>query len=165
MAGIDSPRFENSMPAQFDSFGVRFLYPDNWTIADRPDEEGDTGATLDLPSGGFLSLEVTQADAVEELVDGIVGTIAADYEDLEREDIVLDVLPQSTPATDLRFYYLDFLIVSRLVILPMPGEPAEEKVLVVQMQAESRDFDQNEPVFSAILKQIVEQNRTELEQA
>ena len=144
------------MPAQFDSFGVRFLYPDNWTVADRDEEEGDQGATLDLPTGGFISLELTHADAVDDLVEGIVRTIAAEYDDLEREESHLEVLPESTPVTDLRFYYLDLLIVSRLVFLKPPSDELGENVLFIQMQAESRDFDKNEAVFAAILKQIVD---------
>lgn len=144
------------MPAQFDSFGVRFLYPDNWTVAEREETEGDQGTTFDLPSGGFVSLERTRASEVEELIDRIVKTIAADYEELEREDLTLDVLPENTPVTDLRFYYLDLLIVSRLVVLAMQAAGEDQQVLVVQMQAESRDFDKNEPVFAAILKQIID---------
>ncbi|MCA9140918.1 MAG: hypothetical protein KDB00_29305, partial [Planctomycetales bacterium] len=105
------------MPAQFDSFGVRFLYPDNWSVAERDDEDGEFGVTLDVPGGGFVSVELTRADEVEALIDGIVKTIAADYEDLERDELTLDVLPSGTPVTDLRFYYLDLMIVSRLVIL------------------------------------------------
>lgn len=143
------------MPLQFDSFGLRFLYPDNWTIAEREEEEGDQGVTLDLPGGGFLAIEQTDADSVEELIQGIVTTIAADYEDLERDDTSLDVLPSDAPVIDLRFYYLDLLIVSRIAILTVPGQT--DKRLIVQMQAESRDFDKNEAVFSAILKQITDQ--------
>lgn len=144
------------MPAQFDSFGIRFLYPDNWTVADRGDEEGDHGSTLDLPSGGFFSLELTLADEVGGLIDRIAGTIAADYEDLEREDVVLELLPEGSAVTDLRFYYLDLLIISRIVVLTPQVHGAGDDMLVVQMQAESRDFDKNEPVFAAILKQIVD---------
>jgi hypothetical protein len=144
------------MPAQFDSFGVRFLYPDNWTIADRAEEDGDQGTTLDLPSGGFVSVDLIAADQVEELIEGIVSTIAADYEDLERDEATLEVLPENTPVIDLRFYYLDLLIVSRLVVLNPAGDEADADALVIQIQAESRDFDKNEPVFDAILKQIVE---------
>ncbi|KAA5544385.1 hypothetical protein FYK55_08550 [Roseiconus nitratireducens] len=166
------------MPAQFDAFGIRFLYPDNWKIADRPDEEGDRGTTFDLPSGGFVSLEKTRAEEVEPLVERIVDAIAADYEDLERETISLEGLPADAHAIDLRFYYLDLLVISRLVVLQLPREtevtpaPADTlladvptavdpsrqgaPMLVLQMQAESRDFDQNEPVFRAILKQITD---------
>lgn len=149
------------MPAQFDSFGIRFLYPDNWTVAQRDEAEGEDGVTLDVPGGGFVSLELTRADEVEALIDRIVSAISADYEDLERDELTLDVLPEGTPVTDLRFYYLDLLIVSRLVILkdiaePVGGDPGGENVLIIQMQAESRDFDKNEAVFAAILKQIVD---------
>ncbi|WP_182868439.1 hypothetical protein [Stieleria mannarensis] len=144
------------MPAQFDSFGVRFLYPDNWTVADRGEDEGDRGATLDFPGGGFFSLELTGTEAVGPLIDRIVSTIAADYEDLEREDVTLDVVPPGTAVTDLRFYYLDLLIVSRIAVLKRGDGSGTDDVLLVQMQAESRDFDKNEPVFDAILKQIAD---------
>jgi hypothetical protein len=146
------------MPSQFDSFGVRFLYPDNWILAERDVEDGDQGATLDLPAGGFVSLEITPADQVDGLVDGIVRAIAADYEDLEREDISLEGLPAGTRVTDLRFYYLDLLIISRLIFLKPPNDPTGQSVLMIQAQAESRDFDKNEAVFAAILKQIVDGN-------
>jgi len=43
------------------------------------------------------------------------------------------------------------VIVSRLIILI-----AEGRTLILQMQAESRDFDENELVLSAIMKQIRE---------
>lgn len=144
------------MPAQFDSFGVCFLYPDNWTVAERSEEEGDDGVTLDVPGGGFVAVEKTQVDAVDETIEQIVRVIAAEYEDLERESVSRDVLPAETPVTDLRFYYLDLVIVSRIVVLTEPTIPiGEGQALLVQIQAESRDFDKNEPVFDAILKQIV----------
>lgn len=151
------------MPAEFNSFGIRFLYPENWTIVDREEGESDEGVTLDLPSGGFVSMELTAADQTEHVVERVVKAIANDYDTVEREDFSLDLLPAGTPVTDLRFYYLDLLIISRIVVLPikrdapgplMPGP----SVLVMQLQAESRDFDKNEPVFAAILKQIVDAN-------
>ena len=146
------------MPAQFDDFGIRFLYPDNWQIAEREENEGDRGATLDLPGGGFFSIERTDAAGVKELVDGLVETIAADYEGLERDDCSWEAVPEGTSVTELRFYYLDLLIVSRLVVVPaeLLDQRLDDEVLVIQMQAESRDFDKNEPVFAAIMKQIVE---------
>ncbi|MCC9599806.1 hypothetical protein LOC67_04465 [Stieleria sp. JC731] len=143
------------MPAQFDSFGIRFLYPDNWEVAQRDEDEGDQGVTLDIPGGGFLAIERTQADRVDELVEGIVGAITSEYDHPERDQTSMEVLPEDTKATDLRFYYLDLLIVSRLVVLDNLPDWPEEDVLVVQLQAESRDFDKNEPILAAIFKQIL----------
>ncbi len=147
-----------AMPAEFNSFGIRFLYPDNWALVDREDDEGDRGATMDLPGGGFVALELTEAAKAEQVIERVVNAITNEYETVEREDLTLEVLPADAPVTDLRFYYLDLLIVSRLIALPMDRGCSDPSVLVIQFQAESRDFDKNEPVFAAILKQIVDFN-------
>ncbi|MEL6105714.1 MAG: hypothetical protein AAFU85_06755 [Planctomycetota bacterium] len=140
------------MPAQFDSFGLRFLYPDNWTVAQRDEEDGNTGMTLDLPEGGFFSVETAVTSEPAELIEELAVAIASEYEDPERESISLELLPDA-PATDLRFYYLDLLIICRIVVF---RQEEDRDSLVIQMQAESREFDKNEPVFDAILKQIVD---------
>ena len=68
------------MPAQFDSFGVRFLYPDNWSVAERDDEDGEFGVTLDVHGGGFVSVELTRADEVEALPEGaVIVQMLSDY--------------------------------------------------------------------------------------
>ena len=144
------------MPAEFNSFGIRFLYPENWTLVDREEGEGNGGATLDLPGGGFVSLEMTHGGEVDQVIERVVTAIANDYDAIERENLTLEVLPAGAPVTDLRFYFLDLLIVSRVVVLPVRPEGDEDALLVLQLQAESRDFDKNEPVFAAILKQIVD---------
>lgn len=140
------------MPAEFNSFGLRFLYPDNWTVAEREADDGEQGMTLDMPGGGFFSVETVVTSEPEVTIDEMVAAMANDYEDLEREAVTLELLPD-TPATDLRFYYLDLLIVSRIVVLRR-GE--DRDAFVIQMQAESREFDKNSAVFEAILKQIVD---------
>jgi hypothetical protein len=138
------------MPATFESFGIKFLYPDNWTVADRDQSDGNEGVTLELPSGGFFTIErESVGQLIEELIAEIAESIGQDYGEVEREDVRLDDAPSDERAVDFRFYYLDLLITSRLVIVA-----TDEATLVVQMQAESRDFDANEMVFAAILKQI-----------
>ena len=52
-----TPLDAHPMPATFESLGLNFLYPDNWVIAPRSAEEGIDGATFELPSGGFFSIE------------------------------------------------------------------------------------------------------------
>ncbi len=138
------------MPATFDSFGIKFLYPDNWSVADRSENEGNEGVTLDLPSGGFFTIECEhEGQLAEELIEEIADTIEEDYGEIEREEIRLTGAPDNEKAVEFRFYYLDLLILSRLVIVNI-----NNATYLVQMQAESRDFDANEMVFAAILKQI-----------
>ena len=139
-----------TMPATFDDFGIKFLYPDNWTQIDRSADEGKEGVTLELPSGGFFTVErAREGELAEEVIEEVADSFASDYGEVEREPIHCDGADGRESAVEFRFYYLDLLIISRLFILER-----DASTLVVQMQAESRDFDENERVFDALLKQI-----------
>jgi len=141
------------MPASFSGLGLQLLYPDNWTIADDEpaSDDGDaSGVTFELPGGGFFSIERGGDAATDDaVVDAFAETIRADYGEAEREEIEADDSPIADRICEFRFYYLDLIIVSRIVLATIGNDR-----FMIQMQAESRDFDVNEPVFSAILKQI-----------
>ncbi|GAA4456061.1 hypothetical protein [Novipirellula rosea] len=139
------------MPATFDEFGLRFLYPDNWTsVVD--EEEGGNSATLQLPSGGFCSIVRDQSQNLDEqLVDEIRDAIIVEYNEVESEILPIDSFFDNGLAVDLKFYYLDLLIMLRTIVTRIAGQR-----FVIQIQAESRDFDANEMVFGAILKQLRE---------
>lgn len=138
------------MPATFESFGLRFLYPDNWQLSERAEEEGDDGVTLELPGGGFFSLQRDREGMLdEELIEEVSQLIESEYDDVEREEVAIPGAEPDERAIDFRFYYLDLMIVSRLILLTI----ADSRYLV-QFQAESRDFDANELVLAAILKQL-----------
>ncbi len=138
------------MPATFDSFGVKFLYPDNWSVVDRDEAEGEEGVTLELPSGGFFSIErEVEGQLADEVFEEIASSFENDYGEVEREELALNVPESVGRAVEFRFYYLDLLIISRLLILNR-----REDTYLIQMQAESRDFEANEMVFQAILQQL-----------
>ena len=138
------------MPATFDSFGIKFLYPDNWSLVDRGEGEREEGVTLELPSGGFFSIErEAEGQLADELIEDLASSFEVEYGELEREELPLDSQGDVERAVEFRFYYLDLLIISRMLILER-----REKSYVVQIQAESRDFESNEMVFHAILKQL-----------
>lgn len=138
------------MPATFESLDLKFLYPDNWVVVDRAAEEGAEGVTLELPGGGFFSVErVRDTRSDEQLLRDLADSISEEYTDAEREPLDPEEEVAGERACDLRFYYLDLLIVSRLVVL----HRGDARYLV-QAQAESRDFDRNREVFAAMLQQI-----------
>lgn len=155
------------MPSTFESLGLKFLYPENWEIAQRAPEDGIDGVTFELPTGGFFSIERTrrsddmemeiadraedaQEDAQEDaLIDKIEKAIAEDYGEVEREIVPSDLFGQDTRQVDFRFYYLDLMIQSRVIFATI-----DRQRFAIQIQAESRGFDENELVFSAILKQL-----------
>ena len=138
------------MPTSFESFGIKFLYPDNWVEVERAEDEGKDGVTLELPTGGFFTIEREHEGQIdEEIIEELSEAFEQEYEQVERENIVLQDASPNERAVEFRFYYLDLLVISRAVILHI-----DESTYLIQMQAESRDFDTNEMVFSAILKQI-----------
>jgi hypothetical protein len=138
------------MPATFESSGLKFLYPDNWTLAPRSEDEGDDGGTFELPSGGFFSIERDrEGQLFEELLEEIADSLEQDYGEIERDEPELEYILGGERVVDFRFYYLDLLVVSRLAVIRI-----DEATYVIQMQTESRNFDSNEMVFAAILKQI-----------
>ena len=138
------------MPASFESFGIKFLYPENWTLVERSEDESQEGVTLELPCGGFFTIEREREGQIEEeIIEELSDAFEQEYEEIEREDIELENAGSGEHAVEFRFYYLDLLVISRAVILH-----TDDSKYLIQMQAESRDFDANEMVFSAILKQI-----------
>ncbi|MDA8744183.1 hypothetical protein N9N28_06075 [Rubripirellula amarantea] len=147
------------MPAIYESLGLKFLYPDNWVLAERAPEDGIDGVTFDLPKGGFFSIDRTRRpDASEspslsedELIEKIEKAIADDYGEVERQEVSTELLGENTRQVEFSFYYLDLMIQSRLVFATINNNR-----FAIQFQAESRDFDENELVFAAIIKQLQE---------
>jgi len=147
------------MPATFEGFGVRLMYPENWTLAPRGDDEGDQGATLDLPSGGFVSIEILPITRVdEEVLAEIDAMLRENYNGVESELLHLEGAEETEHAVDFSFYHLDLVVLSRVVLIDAPASTRDQMPIagrvLAQFQAESRDFDENEMVFSALLKQI-----------
>jgi len=147
------------MPSTFEGFGLKLLYPDNWNLVERAEDEGDQGVTFDLPSGGFVSLETLPITREDEVILSEIDTmIREQYEDVERENVELPGAGDDERAMDLRFYYLDLVILARVVLLDAPSSTRDQMPIagriMAQIQAEIRDFEANEMVFAALLKQI-----------
>jgi hypothetical protein len=135
------------MPATFDDRGLKFLYPDNWTVAEWADDTESDGVTFDLPTGGYFSIEPIQAGQSEQqLIDQVASSLAAEYGQVEREPVATE---EGRCTIDLLFYYLDLIVISRLKFMRIG-----DREYLIQMQAESRDFDANQLVFDAIVAQL-----------
>ena len=52
---------------------------------ERPEDEGGDGVTLELPTGGFFSLETDhEGQEIEGIIEEVAGSIAEDYEEIEQ---------------------------------------------------------------------------------
>jgi len=137
------------MPSTFDDFGLKFLYPDNWQLQSRDSDEASDGVTLELPRGGFFSVtKYHGAPPLDVVLEKIASAMRAEYPEIEAQD-QSDLDDDDSEIIEFRFYYLDLLIVARVIAMTIASQ-----TLVVQIQAESREFDAGEPVFAAMLKSI-----------
>ena len=145
------------MTATYDKLGIQFLYPENWKLFDETDAVPHV-VTLEAPDGSSTwSVHVYDRDFdASELLKETLGALQDTYPDVEiaplKDDKCLQLLselPQietdSIQGTEAMFYCLDFLIQARLYLVA-----TSEHRLLIWTQAEDRDFDQQELVFSAI---------------
>jgi hypothetical protein len=138
------------MPGTFEDFGLRFLYPDNWKVGGREEDSRCEGVTLDLPAGGFFSVtRYFDQSKPESLLDEIAAAMKIEYPEIETDPI--GVSDEDDFFVESRFYYLDLLVISRVTAIE-----AGDDIIVVQSQAESREFDASEKVFDAIIRSLKE---------
>lgn len=139
------------MPAVYENFGVRFLYPENWSITDEEDDEWPRTVTVQSRETAFWSLHVypPRHDA-QAVVDELVAAIESEFSDVEVLPATETFGDADTTGVDLAFFYLDLLVEAKIRCLRTPSG-----TLVWLYQAESREFEAMEPVFQAMAVSMV----------
>ena len=134
------------MPAVYENFGVRFLYPENWSITDVEDEGWPRSVTVQSQDTGFWSLRVyPPAHELKPIVKELIAAIQAEFDDIEVLPAKEKFADTPTTGVDLAFFYLDLLVEAKIRCLRTPSA-----TLVWLYQAESREFEAIEAVFQAI---------------
>lgn len=142
------------MPAIYEHHGVRFLYPENWTLLDEECGTWPHTITVQSPHTAFWSLYVYPPQReLRPLVKELVESIQSSFPDQEFE-----VLPASetigdasTKGVDVTFFYLDLLVEARIRALKTPSA-----TLIWHYQAESSELEQMEQVFLAIATSLLQ---------
>lgn len=134
------------MPAVYDNLGVRFLYPENWSIIDEDVEGWPQTVTVQSQETGFWTLHGYPArQEVQPAIDELVAAIEAEFGEVEvlpAEEAFDDIV---TKGFDLAFFYLDLLVEAKIRWIRTPSA-----TLIWLYQAESREFEKSEAVFQAI---------------
>ncbi|HTU25361.1 MAG TPA: hypothetical protein VMF30_08190 [Pirellulales bacterium] len=134
------------MPAVFDKLGVRFLYPENWTLDEQEALAGDNAVTVYSPEGGFWSLMLHPRSVdPDELTLAALDAMKAEFTDFEAEPASETIEGFELSGYDMNFYCLD-LTNTALV----RGFRTADATCIILYQAEDRDFATTEPVFRAI---------------
>lgn len=134
------------MPAVFERFGVRLMYPENWSLMDLEVEDWPRTVTIQSTDTGFWTLHVyppgTETDS---LVEELTQAIRAEFGELEVLPAVEVFGDTATSGVDIAFFLLDLLVEAKIRYVHTPSA-----TLLWHYQAESREFEQIEPVFQAI---------------
>jgi len=134
------------MPAVFERFGVRFLYPENWSLMDLEALEWPRTVTLQSPDTGFWTLHVyPPLQEVQPLVEELTAAIGQEFGELEvlpAKEVLGDA---EAAGVDIAFFWLDLLVEAKIRYVHTPSA-----TLLWHYQAESREFEKIEPVFQAI---------------
>jgi hypothetical protein len=138
------------------------MYPENWNITEDTDEGRVVSFTLESPSAAFMTVTaypwtVTPQEAFDEGCE----VMQAEYEEVEFDAIDSDLKIDGQPldgclSAEARFYYLDLMVVSRLIAFVL-----DQRTIMIQIQAEDRDFEKLEMVFKAILVSMLRSVQTE----
>jgi hypothetical protein len=141
-----TPLRKPSMPAVFDKLGIRFLYPDNWTLDEQEAISGNRSVTVYSPGGAFWSIAVYGPEVdPSELATEALRSIKADYAGAEAEPASDEIAGQTLKGYDLNFFFLDMTNTALIRVFRWEG-----LTCLVLCQAEDREFKTIGPVFHAI---------------
>jgi hypothetical protein len=139
------------MPASFDQFGIRFDYPDNWSVEQSEDKDANAQVVVSSPHTAFWQLSKHPAGTeLEPLFDEVLSALRSEYKEIEVEPEDEVVEGQLVTGFTVNFFYLDLTNTCWLRGI----ETLDANYLLV-CQAEDREFVQIEMVFRAMLASVL----------
>jgi hypothetical protein len=134
------------MPATYEKLGIRFQYPDNWTLDEGEALEGEKSVSVYSPGGAFWSVMIhPPLQAPEDLVDAALRTMKEVYDELDAESVEETIGEMELVGCDMNFYCLDLTNTAAV-----RSGRTDEATLVIFWQADDRELAEVESVFRAI---------------
>jgi len=134
------------VPSQFNSLGISFLYPENWTLDEEPAARGRGTVTIYSPGGAFFSVSVyPRGSNPIALAKQAVEAVQEEYSEVDVEEAQETVSGRDLVGFDLNFFCMDLTTTAKVRCLR-----GQRATYVVFCQAEDRDFERLANVFQAI---------------
>ena len=134
------------MPATYQKLGIRFQYPDNWSLDEGEALEGEKSVSVYSPGGAFWSVMIhPRWQAPEDLVEAALRTMREVYDELDAEAVEETVGETELVGCDMNFYCLDLTNTAAV-----RSGRIGESTLVIFWQADDRELAEVEAVFRAI---------------
>jgi len=139
------------MPARFNSLGIAFQYPDNWTLDDVDAMLGRRSVTVYSPGGAFWSVAIHSGSAdPDQLVASAVEAMKQEYEGLEAEEARETVAGHELLGYNLAFFCLDLTNTALI-----RGLRIAQTTYTIFCQAEDREYERVAGVFRAMTTSLL----------
>jgi hypothetical protein len=140
------------MTARFDKHGLRFSYPENWEVHESYAENQALEIWVLAPSGAFWSLLAYEAGDLDgsELMKTALQSFDDEYEGFECEPANDILANRQLHGFDSNFFCLDLLVTNKMRTVRV-----DRHHWLIMSQAESREFESQEPVFDAITTSLL----------
>ena len=133
---------------EFNENGVRFEYPDNWTLERQDDGEGHWTVTVQSPGTAFFLVALRDAETTPaEIIDATLETLNEEYPGVEAEDVVETFAGQPAIGHQAHFFSMDMTITAWTRAFSC----ADGTVLVLSQLADMEE-DEVEPELKAMAK-------------
>ena len=136
------------MPNVFDQAGIRFIYPDNWTV-NESQLDSQRCQTISLENESSIQWSVyifPGTENLNQLVEETIRAMHMEYEDHEESEPYRQMAGEfELIGSRMYFNFMDFILCITAVAIEHQG-----KSYLFVSEAEDREFDENEAVFSAM---------------
>lgn len=134
------------MPGIYDKLGIRFQYPENWSLETDDTSHDRQSVSVYSPGGAMWSVTAYHRDQeLAELIDAALGAMRREYQELDSESVREQVGDVQLVGYDLNFYCLDLTNTALIRACRTP-----KTVYLIISQAEDREFDQVGAVLRAM---------------
>ena len=148
----DTSQSLHAMPEVFEKLGVRFQYPENWTVETEEDAAGRQTISVYSPGGAFWTVVLQPAgtDPVE-LARVTLATMQQEYEELDSESVREKFGQIELFGFDVNFYCLDLTNTAWI-----RAAQTDSATYLILCQAEDREFGEVAPVFRAMTASLLQ---------
>lgn len=134
------------MQGEYSKFGVKFLYPEDWSVVDEEANEWPRRVSVQSPNSGFWELQAYPARfQPENLAQQTLQAFSEEYEGVESEPVSEPIMDHVATGYDLEFFCLDLLVTCQVRSFRLGGQ-----TMLLICQAESEEFELRRKVFEAM---------------
>lgn len=138
------------MPSQYTNFGLRFSYPDDWSVVDEEKITWPRRVSVQSPESAYWELQVYPPDySPMALTDQTLEIFREEYEDVDSTPVQEQIRDSQVVGYDLDFFCLDLMVTCRVRSFSLGGQ-----TLLLISQAESREYEARQDVLDAITRSL-----------